>query len=205
MAKKRGIKGKMVSTGAPEWEPLLNVAGRHVDEFMWMYAVELVDGTRIQAYKNYWTREYLHLDGEGGAFVYVDPGRYEEIDLDWALFRVLNEDVFNRDRFGDSWGKKFDPAAIELHWMPAATSRGISRERAEQVIRSCGLRFSTRTEHDVPEPHNWPVLFVGEDAERVTLEVVAITVGDEEFLVIHATEMRDEYGGLLARASEWRP
>ena len=189
---------------APEWEPLLNVASRHIDEFMWMFAVELADGTRLQAYKHHWTRSYLHLDGDGRAFVYIDPKRYEEIDLGWALFRALEEDVLNKERFGHSWGRNFDAATIELHWMPTATSRDISRERADYVIRSCGLRFSTRTD-DVPDPYDWPVLFVGEDAEQVALEVAAITVGEEEFLIFHVSELRDEFRGLLARASEWRP
>src|SRR6478609_3066221 len=121
MARKRGIKGRSLPVRAPEWEPLLSVASRHVDEFMWMYAVELPDGTRLQAYKNYWTRSYLHLDGAGRAYVYLEPDRYEEIDLAWALFRVLDEDVLNKERFGRSWGKNFDPATIELHWTPAAT------------------------------------------------------------------------------------
>ncbi len=204
MARKRGIKGKSVRVWVPEWEPLLSVASRHVDEFIWMFAVELADGTRLQVYKNYWTRGYLHLDAACRAFVYVDPDRYEEIDLSWALFRVLEEDVFNKERFGRRWGTKFDPAAIELHWTTAATECGISRERSELIVRSCGLRFSTRIERDVPEPYDWPVLFVGEDAEGVALEVAAIPIGDEAFLVLHASLLRDEYRGFLERASEWR-
>jgi len=43
-----------------------------------MYAAELTDGTRLQAYKHYWTRDYLHLDDEGRAFIYVGQERYEE-------------------------------------------------------------------------------------------------------------------------------
>lgn len=205
MARKRGTKGRMLSVRAPEWEPLLNVASRHVDEFMWMFAVELVDGTRLQAYKNYWTRSYLHLDGEGRAFVYLESDRYEEIDLDWALFRVLEEDVLSKERFGHLWGKHLDPGSIELHWMPAATARGISRDRSAQLVRSCGVRFSHRTDRDAPAPYDWPVLFVGEDAEGVALEVAAIGVGEDAFLVFHASELRDEYRGLLERAREWRP
>ena len=195
----------MLSVHAPEWEPLLHVASRHIDEFMWMFAIELADGTRLQAYRNYWTRSYLHLDGEGRAFVYLESERYEEMDLGWALFRTLEEDVLNKERFGHLWEKNFDPAAIELHWVPAATSLGISRERSEHVIRACGLRFSNRTDHGAPEPYDWPVLFVGEDAEQVALEVAAIGVGEEAFLVFHASALRDAYRGLLARASEWRP
>lgn len=56
----------MLDARAPEWEPLLNFAPDHIDDFMWMYSVDLKDGTRLQAYKHYWTRRYLHLDGRNG-------------------------------------------------------------------------------------------------------------------------------------------
>jgi hypothetical protein len=81
----------MLSAGEPEWEPLLNFAPDHVGDFMWMYAVQLTDGTRLQAYKHYWTRNYLHLDDEGRAFVYVGKDRYEEVNPPWLLHQVLEE------------------------------------------------------------------------------------------------------------------
>ncbi len=52
----------MLSGHEPEWEPLRNFAPDHAVDFMWMYAAELTDGTRLQAYKHYWTREHLHLE-----------------------------------------------------------------------------------------------------------------------------------------------
>jgi hypothetical protein len=81
-------KGRMLSAGEPEWEPLLNFAPDHAGDFMWMFAVELTDGTRLQAYKHYWTRNYLHLDDEGRAFVY-GKDRYEEVDPPSLLRHVL--------------------------------------------------------------------------------------------------------------------
>jgi hypothetical protein len=83
----------MLSAREPEWEPLLNFAADHVVDFMWMYTVELTDGTRLQAYKHYWTRDYLHLDTEGRAFVYAGKERYEEVNPPWLLRLVLREEL----------------------------------------------------------------------------------------------------------------
>jgi hypothetical protein len=73
----------MMGKDEPNWEPLLRLARVYVEEFMWMFAVELEDGTELQAYKNYWTRRYLHLAEDGRAFFYMwkeisDPGEEED-------------------------------------------------------------------------------------------------------------------------------
>ncbi|HET8813902.1 MAG TPA: hypothetical protein VFM51_02980 [Solirubrobacterales bacterium] len=49
----------MLPVDAPEWEPLLNLAPDHVVDFMWMGTIQLADGTRLQAYKHHWTRDYF--------------------------------------------------------------------------------------------------------------------------------------------------
>ena len=193
----------MLSVEAPEWEPLLELAARHRGEFMWMFAVELADGTRLQAYKHRETRGYLHLDGQGRAFVFLGDGRYEEDSPRRRLSRVLDEDLH-----GLSWHdilrpQRLSPADIGLHWVSAATAQGVSRERAAEVVMSCGLRFTHRVDFE-SAPEQWPILFLGEDGEGVALEVAGVAVCEEEFLVFHACEMRDEYRWLLERAREWR-
>ncbi|HET7507797.1 MAG TPA: hypothetical protein VFJ53_05510 [Solirubrobacterales bacterium] len=82
----------MLSVRDPEWEPLLNLAPDHVGDFMWMFTVLLTDGTRLQAYKHYWTRGYLHLDNEGRTFIYAGRDRYEEVDPHRSLRQVLQPD-----------------------------------------------------------------------------------------------------------------
>ncbi len=80
----------------PEWAPLLELTPDHIDEFMWMFEVELDSGLRLHAYKHIETRKYLHLDKEGRAFVYLwsgeeceeDPG-YREVDPRRMLKEVL--------------------------------------------------------------------------------------------------------------------
>lgn len=80
----------------PEWAPLLELAPEHIDEFMWMFEVELESGLRLHVYKHIETRKSLHLDTEGRAFVYLwsgeccdgDPG-YREVDPQSILREVL--------------------------------------------------------------------------------------------------------------------
>ncbi len=64
------FSGQMLSTDTPTWEPLVDLVGEKVDEFMWMFEVELEDRCRLHAYKHWWTRRYIHLTLNGKAFVY---------------------------------------------------------------------------------------------------------------------------------------
>jgi hypothetical protein len=77
--RKKPRDGDFINYEQPVWEPLLGLARIYVDEFMWMGEIELDNGTRLQAYKHYWTRRYLYLDGEGSAWFYREDGRYEQL------------------------------------------------------------------------------------------------------------------------------
>jgi hypothetical protein len=77
MAKRRGIRGKSTQGDRPEWQPLLDAVGETVTgDFMWMYEVELSDGTSLQAYKHIDTRRYAHLAADGAAYYFESPDRY---------------------------------------------------------------------------------------------------------------------------------
>jgi hypothetical protein len=80
------LKGRALDSPKPNWQPLLNLLAT---DFMWMFDVELEDGRCVHAYKHYWTRRYIHLADDDSAFVYVDPHRYEEVDPEWLLEKVL--------------------------------------------------------------------------------------------------------------------
>lgn len=209
MAPKPGIKGKTARVWAPEWEPLLDLAPSHVPDFMWMFAVDLKDGTRLQAYKHYWTRGYVHLDGDGRAFVFIDPDRYEEVEPAWILSRVLDEHLADLDWFDLVHPHLPRPEEIRVEWTDSATKNGISRERSEYVVKHCGLRYKlhARAEGEgAPRSREFRTLFLGDDRDGVELEVAAVgdDVHGEGFVVFHAAEMRSDYGGLLARAKRWR-
>ena len=191
----------MLSLRDPEWEPLLNFAPDHVVDFMWMYAVELTDGTRLQAYKHYWTRDYLHLDNEGRAFIYVGKERYEEVNPPWLFTRILGVELEERYSVRQNvW-----PDEPSICFARSATKHRISRERSLYVIGQCGIQFVERRRSE-----NWGhgpdkrVFFFGDDLEGVALEVVAAEKEEEEFTVIHAMNLRNKYLGLYEEAKEWR-
>lgn len=95
------LTGVTIQGEEPDWGPLENVLEFDVcDDFMWMFEVELEDGTRLHAYKHYWNRRYLHLSARGEAYFYVwkaddqdwdpdAPSEYERLQLHRALSAVL--------------------------------------------------------------------------------------------------------------------
>ncbi len=75
----RIVRGEMTAQyDSPNWDPLLELAPDHIDDFMWMFEVQLESGLRLHAYKHWETRKYLHLDTEGRAFAYIPPRSYKE-------------------------------------------------------------------------------------------------------------------------------
>ncbi|HVY77544.1 MAG TPA: hypothetical protein VG898_03460 [Solirubrobacterales bacterium] len=194
----------MLPLEAPEWEPLLDLAEAHVEDFMWMYAVELEDGSRVQAYKHRWTRNYLFLDGDSRAYVYLGDQRYEEEEKEWLFARAVREDLAHRDWYGFVGHNEWEPDRIEISWTRSATKHRISRERSAHVVRTCALRFAWRS-HDGPLSfEDSRIMFLGDDNEGIGLEVVALEVGDEAFRVIHAMEVRRKHVGLYWRAKRWQ-
>jgi hypothetical protein len=181
------IRGKWLRVAAPEWEPLLSLAPDHVVDFMWMGTVQLVDGTRLQAYKHRWTRRYLHLSEDGRAFVFVPKTRYEEVNPTWLLMQVLR--------------KELDP---ESRHSRSATKHRISRQRSLHVIERCGFQIVKHDPSTAHSPVDQRVVFLGDDLEGVALEVMTAERHESEFLVIHAMNMRDRFKGFYEEARPWR-
>jgi hypothetical protein len=87
----KNIRGVVVQTDAPDWEPLETAIGSDTaGSFMWMHEIRLVDGSRVHAYKHVNTRRYLHLAEDGRAFDYRADSSYGEVRLSLALARALN-------------------------------------------------------------------------------------------------------------------
>jgi hypothetical protein len=196
-------KGRSLRVNEPEWEPLLNFAPDHVGDFMLMYAVELTDGTRLQAYKHYWTRDYLHLDDEGRAFIYAGKDSYEEVNPPWLLHLVLRKEIDqNAGRYSvrhNVW-----PDEPIVHFARSATKHRISRERSLYVIEHCGFQVVKRRRSESLHGPDKQVLFLGDDLEGVALEVLTAENVEEEFTVIHAMDLRNKYLGLYEEAKKWR-
>jgi hypothetical protein len=194
-------RGRWLKVDAPEWEPLLNLAPDHVVDFMWMGTVQLTDGTRLQAYKHSWTRRYLHLSEEGRAFVFVPKTRYEEVNPPWLLMRVLRQLVDPELRYSvrqNVWTEE-----AEIKFARSATKHRISRERSLYVIEHCGLQIVKRQWNGMDSGVDQRVVFVGDDLERVPLEVIAVEPEEDEFLVIHAMNLRKRFRGFYEEARPW--
>jgi hypothetical protein len=196
------IRGKWLRVDAPEWEPLLNLAPDHVVDFMWMGTVQLVDGTRLQAYKHYWTRRYLHLSEDGRAFVFVPKTRYEEVNPPWLLMRVLRRALDLE--LGYSVRQNVWPEAAKITFARSATKHRISRQRSLHVIDHCGFQLIKHHRRPMDRPVDQRVVFLGDDLEGVALEVMAAERSEEEFLVIHAMDLRDGVRGLYEEGRSWQ-
>lgn len=197
----------MLEVYVPEWEPLLNLAPDHVDDFMWMFSVELKDGTRLQAYKHYWTRGYLHIDNLGRAFVNVGREKYCEVTPAWLLSRVVREAIpLDAVSYIVRQNVEYEGEPPAVRWTRSATRHRVSRERSGYVVEHCGLRFTERTPfgHNDPTWDDERVLFFGPDSEGIELEVVAVEIDEENFLVIHAMRLRDRYKAAYEEATRWR-
>jgi hypothetical protein len=76
----RTIPGTPRQHERPVWQPLVDLISEDLAEwFMWMFELELEDGTPVHAYKHVATRRYFHLSEDGRAFAYLPGGDYEEI------------------------------------------------------------------------------------------------------------------------------
>jgi hypothetical protein len=83
-------RGTSTQGDNPEWGPLLAAVGEEVvGDFMWMYEVELDNGTPLQVYKHIDTRRSVHLDPRGTAFVYQPPDRYRSFPVADVLAAVF--------------------------------------------------------------------------------------------------------------------
>lgn len=201
MPARRAIRGRILKVHAPEWEPLLNLAPDHVVDFMWMGTVLLTDGTRIQAYKHYWTRDYLHLAEDGRAFVFVPKTRYEEVNPPWLLMRVLRKEPDPSLRYSvrqNAW-----PEEARITFARSATKHRIPRQRSLHIIEHSAIQLVDRAWDRGTPGIEKRVVFVGDDLERVALEVIAAEEDEEAFVVIHAMNMRKQFRGLYEEVRKW--
>ena len=94
----KAIRGEMGQGERPNWQPLEAMVGDVLaGEFMWMFQVDLADGTAVHAYKHICTRRYLHLAEDGRTFAFTFCRRYRQVDP-FDLLMVVFEDW---ERFAD--------------------------------------------------------------------------------------------------------
>lgn len=198
MARKprRRVRGGEIHGLRPDWRPLLDVAPEEIPEFMWMFRVDLEDGSVAEAYKHSWTRQYLHLDHDGRAYVSIGNRWYEEVDpqalLDEALAGhgsrasiVRRNDWIDGERIG---------------WARSATRHRIPRRQTLFAIQHAGICFRDGVSRK-GEPR---LYFFGDDEEEQPLEIVAIERQGGDLLVIHSMPLRDRFEERYTEALRWR-
>lgn len=169
---------------------------------MWMGTIQLTDGTRIQVYKHYLTRDYLHLSEDGRAFVYVPKTRYREVSPPWLLMRVLGTEFNPETRY--SVRQNVWPEQARITFARSATKHRVSRERSLYVIARCGIQFVERRRNPAASGVDQRVGFFGDDLEGIPLEVIAVELDEEEFMVIHAMDLHERHRHFYEEAGKWR-
>ena len=82
-----------------------------------------------------------------------------------------------------------------------ATWHRVGRQRSQYVIERCGLRFR------VPPPVGQVderLIYLGDNADGLALEVMAGDLGPDELYVIHAMPQRKQYRAQYEQAKRWR-
>jgi hypothetical protein len=93
---------------------------------------------------------------------------------------------------------------VDLRWARSATKHRISRERTRYIIEHCGLRFEQPPPAGAPAGVDARLVYLGDDASGVALEVMAVELEDGSLLVIHAMALRDRYRDQYEEARKWR-
>ena len=111
------VRGEIFQGAMPNWEPLRAVAFEIVDDWMWMYEIETDCGLRIQAYKHWWTRRYMHIDLAGRVFAYTDDESYVRVELADVLEEALRP-----------WWEKLraTPDQVAACWAVIDRARGLA-------------------------------------------------------------------------------
>jgi len=168
MAKRQ--RGRLTERREPTWDPLFEFAPDEVLDFMWMFELELADGSRAQAYKHRWTREYLYLDVFGRTYVRVGRVTYREVDPTGLRAEVAGA----RKHRANIVGRNVRLDGDKILWARSATRHRIACLGTRFVIEHVGICF-------VGEPgfRGEPsVYFFGDDADGRPLEVVGTEMAD---------------------------
>jgi hypothetical protein len=193
---KRIVHGGEIHGLRPDWRPLLDFAPDEIPEFMWMFRVDLEDGTVVEAYKHSWTRRYLHLDPLGRAYAFRAGGWYEETDP-----RSLLEEVLEGCESRASIVRQNDWVDGErIGWARSATRHRVSRDRSLWVIQHAGVCF----ERGLGKRGEPLLVFLGDDENERPLEVIAAEAPTGKLIVIHSMHLRDRFEDDYMEAYRWR-
>jgi hypothetical protein len=199
MAKRkiRKLFGSRRGDSVPDWRPLFGLSPSDVGDFMWMYRVDLVDGTVVEAYKHWRTRKYVYLDASGRGYEPVGEATFEEGD---AMVLLVMAILADEDR-ADNIVRQNDWADGEnISWARSSTRHRISRARSLFAIRSAGICF----EDGSSRADELRLYFFGDDEEGRPLEVLALEGKDGDLFVIHSMRLRARFMDRYKEALRWQ-
>jgi hypothetical protein len=198
MAKRirKRLHGKEPTGLRPDWRPLIEFAPDEVPDFMWMFRDFLEDGAVVEAYKHVWTRQYLHLDASGRAYVFIGGMSYEEVEP-----RALLEEALRHHPSRASIVRQNDWVdGKRIRWARSATRHRVPRAHTLFAIQHAGVCFPAGTSR-----RGRPRLyFFGDDENERPLEIVAVEQGDGGLFVIHSMPLRDQFEENYTEALRWR-
>jgi hypothetical protein len=193
---KRIVRGGDIHGLRPDWRPLLDFAPDEIPEFMWMFRVDLEDGSVVEAYKHSWTRRYLHLDSGGRAYAFRAGGWYEETDP-----RSLLEEVLEGCESRASIVRQNDWVDGErISWARSATRHSVPRKQSLWIIQHAGICF----QRGFGKEGDPLLFFFGDDEHERPSEVIAAEGPSGKLTVIHSMRLRDRFEDDYMEAYEWR-
>lgn len=93
---------------------------------------------------------------------------------------------------------------MRLRFARSAVKHGIGPSRIRHVIRHCGLRFEQPPPAGGPAGQTTRLVYLGDDAAGIALEVMAVELASGDLLVIHAMDLRTKYRKQYEEAKKWR-
>lgn len=93
---------------------------------------------------------------------------------------------------------------MRVRFARSARRHRIAKADIEHVIVHSGLYFEQPPPPDRPGREDPRLVFLGDGRDGAPLEVVAIELGEDELLVIHAMPLRERYRDQYEEAARWR-
>jgi hypothetical protein len=199
MAKRRGsrkLSGCQRGDLRPDWRPLIGLSPSDVPDFMWMYRVDLADGTVVEAYKHWSTRKYIYLDLSGRGYELVGEETFEEGDPTVLLVTAILDfeggtDIVRQNVWVES---------ENVTWARSATRHRVPRAQTLSVVRSAGVCFEDGTGRS-DEPR---LFFFGDDKQGRPLEIAAFEEANGGLYVVHSMPLRRRFKERYQEALRWR-
>lgn len=91
-----------------------------------------------------------------------------------------------------------------MRFARSASKHRVSKSSVRHVIAHCGLRFEQPAPPGAAARQNLRLVYLGDDAEGVALEIMAVESAGGDLFVIHAMPLRDKYRREYEEAIRWR-